>query len=65
MSKQSNTPVAIAAMSPNQEAVDHGRRKLIASATMGLGVAAASSLFAIRPAPAAANDAFRPLRRQI
>jgi hypothetical protein len=54
------TPVTIAATQPNRETINHDRRKLIASAAMGLAAAGAASLFPVRPAPAATNDAIRP-----
>ncbi len=65
MTRHPSTPIAIATTSPNHEAINHGRRKLIASATMGLAVAVADSLFAIRPAPPATNDSVRPFHVNI
>src|SRR5262245_33440775 len=59
------TPVTIAATQPNRETINHDRRKLIASAAMGLAAAGAASLFPMRPAPAATNDAIRPFRINI
>jgi pimeloyl-ACP methyl ester carboxylesterase len=44
------------------ERIDHDRRKLLASVAIGLAAAGAASLFTIRPAAAAANDAIRPFR---
>ena len=61
MSTHVKTPVAIAATA-SQEAIDHNRRKLLVSAAMGLAAAGAASLFLVRPAPAATNDAIRPFR---
>jgi hypothetical protein len=62
MSTHLKTPVAIAAAESNREAINHDRRKLLVSAAMGLAAAGAASLFPIRPAPAATNDAIRPFR---
>jgi pimeloyl-ACP methyl ester carboxylesterase len=44
------------------ERIDHDRRKLLASVAIGLAAGGAASLFTIRPAAAAANDAIRPFR---
>ncbi|AYG58150.1 epoxide hydrolase family protein [Rhizobium jaguaris] len=47
-----------------QEVIDQGRRKLIASAAIGLVAAGAANIFPAlaAPAPAAAEDAIRPFR---
>ena len=65
MTTHSKTPIAIATTHPNQEAIDHGRRRLIASAAMGLAAAGVASLFPVRPAPAATNDEIRPFHINI
>jgi pimeloyl-ACP methyl ester carboxylesterase len=65
MTTHSDRRVAIAATQPNQEAIDLGRRKLIASAAMGLAAAGAAGLFPLRPAPATTDDAIRPFHIDI
>ena len=60
MSTHLKTPVAIPATESNREAINQDRRKLLVSAAMGLAAAGVASLFPIRPAPAATNDAIRP-----
>ena len=60
MSTHLKTPVAIPATESNREAINQDRRKLLVSAAMGLAAAGAASLFPIRAAPAATNDAIRP-----
>ena len=58
-----NTPIrALGAVKPDPDPITHDRRKLLAGAGMGLIAAAAASLFPVRPAPAATNDAIRPFR---
>jgi pimeloyl-ACP methyl ester carboxylesterase len=44
------------------ELIDYDRRKLLASAAMGLAAAGAASLFRLHSAAAATNDAIRPFR---
>jgi pimeloyl-ACP methyl ester carboxylesterase len=65
MTTHRKTPIAIATTHPNQEAIDHGRRRVIASAAMGLAAAGVASLFPVRPAPAATNDEIRPFQVNI
>ena len=65
MTPHAKTPIAIATTQPNQEAIDHDRRKLLTGAAMGLAAAGAASLFPARPAPAATNDAIRPFHIDI
>jgi pimeloyl-ACP methyl ester carboxylesterase len=47
------------------EAVDHGRRRLLGTAAMGIAVAGAAGLFPARPGVAAAGDAIRPFRVEV
>ena len=65
MTTHSKTPIAVATIQPNQETVDHDRRKLIGGAAMGLAAASFASLFPVRPAAAATNDEIRPFRIDI
>src|SRR5262245_2521068 len=65
MSTLIKTPAAIVATQPNQEAIDHDRRKLLAGAAIGLAAAGASTLFPAHPALAATNDAIRPFRIEV
>ncbi|MCA1401140.1 epoxide hydrolase [Bradyrhizobium sp. BRP56] len=59
------TPAAIAAIEPNQKTIDHNRRRLLTGAALGLAAAGFASIFPVRPAPAATNDAARPFRVDI
>ncbi|MCP3466872.1 epoxide hydrolase family protein [Bradyrhizobium sp. CCGUVB23] len=65
MTTQSQNPIAIAAVQPNHETIDHERRKLLVGAATGLAAAGVVNLFAIRPAPAATNDEIRPFHVDI
>jgi pimeloyl-ACP methyl ester carboxylesterase len=65
MTTDSKKAIAIAATQPNQESIDHNRRKLLAGAAIGLAAAGIASLFPARPAPAAESDAMRPFHISI
>jgi pimeloyl-ACP methyl ester carboxylesterase len=65
MTPHAKTPIAIATTQPNQDAIDHDRRKLLTGAAMGLAAAGAAGLFPARPAPATTNDAIRPFHIDI
>jgi pimeloyl-ACP methyl ester carboxylesterase len=47
------------------EVIDQDRRQLLTTAAMGILAAGAASLFPLRPAPAATNDAIRPFHIDI
>jgi pimeloyl-ACP methyl ester carboxylesterase len=47
------------------ENIDHGRRRLLATGSMGIAVASAASLLPAYPAAAAEGDAIRPFRINI
>jgi pimeloyl-ACP methyl ester carboxylesterase len=64
MSTHSAKPIAIAATQPNQEAIDHDRRRLLTGAAM-LAAAGFAGLASVRPAPAASGDAIRPFHINI
>ena len=57
-------PAAIVPAQENPKSVDHGRRKVLASAAKGLAAAGAASLFP-GPAPAAAPNDIHPFRINI
>ena len=65
MTMHSKTPIAVATIQPNQETVDHDRRKLIGGAAMGVAAASFARLFPVRPAAAATNDEIRRFRIDI
>jgi pimeloyl-ACP methyl ester carboxylesterase len=65
MTTQSKKPIAIATVQPNQETVDHDKRKLLVGVATGLAAAGAASLLTIRPAPAATSDEIRPFHINI
>lgn len=60
MTAHIKSPAVIAIVQPNPEAVNHDRRKFLASAAIGVAAASAVSLFGVHPAPAATQDAIRP-----
>jgi len=60
MSRHLKTSIAIAATAPNQDVIDHDRRKLLTGAAMGLAAAGAATLFPLRQASAATDEAIRP-----
>jgi len=49
MTMHLKAPVAVARTQPNQEAIDHIRRKLLAGAAIGLAASGAASLVPARP----------------
>jgi pimeloyl-ACP methyl ester carboxylesterase len=57
--------IASATTERDLKAIDYGKRKLLTGAAMGLAVAGAATLFPIRPAPAATDDAIRPFHIDI
>ena len=65
MTTQIKSPVAIAASQQVSDVINQDRRKLLTTAAAGIAAAGAASLFPMRPAPAAGNDAVRPFHIDI
>jgi pimeloyl-ACP methyl ester carboxylesterase len=64
MTTRSKTSIAIAT-TEDLEAIDYGRRKLLAGAAMGLAAVGAATLLPVRPALAVTTDAIRPFHIDI
>jgi pimeloyl-ACP methyl ester carboxylesterase len=65
MTTQSAKSLAIPAIQPSHEPIDHDRRKLLIGAATGLAAAGAAGLFAIPRVSAATNDEIRPFHIDI
>src|SRR5690242_20873830 len=65
MTTQSAKSLAIPAMQPSHEPIDHDRCKLLIGAATGLAAAGAAGLFAIPRVSAATNDEIRPFHIDI